>query len=523
VATVPLLRCITPAIPSSARRSSPRCRRWPSAPAPSTSARASPTPTARPRSPTRRSLPSAPGHNQYPPGPGIPELRQAIADAPARFYGLDVDPDTEVLVTAGATEAIAAHAAGAVRPGDEVVAFEPYYDSYAATIAMAGATLRVVTLRPPTTASIPTSCGRPSGPATADPAQLAAQPDRQGVRPRRAHAASPSCASSTTSSRHRRGLRAPRVRRAHVPLATLPGMPSAPHDLVGRQDVLLHRLEDRLGVRPAGARRRGPHRQAVPHLRQRGAVPARRRRRPPCPTVVLRRLLADMRAKRDRLCRASRPPGSTYWPGRAPTSSPPTSRPLGIDDGRRFCLELPERCGVVAVPNVVFYDDETAGAHLIRFTFCKRCRSSTQPSSGSRRWRSTRRDADRRRRPARHRVGGPRRHHGPHRPPHRRRSRARRSTHRADRDVRRRVLDEHRAHRPSRPKGPARPSSSTRRPGPAPTCAGRCRSSATATTARATRSWSPGPTARSTGTPRCTGSSTRSTPDRSPTRRRRDR
>jgi N-succinyldiaminopimelate aminotransferase len=87
-------------------------------------------------------------HNQYPPGPGIPELRRAVAAHQQRFYGLEFDPDTEVLVTAGATEAIAAALMGLVSAGDEVVTFEPYYDSYAACIALAGARRRVVTLRP---------------------------------------------------------------------------------------------------------------------------------------------------------------------------------------------------------------------------------------------------------------------------------------------------------------------------------------------------------------------------------------
>src|SRR6476646_10782181 len=86
------------------------------------------------------------GRNQYPPGPGIPELRAAIAAHQRRFWDLTYDPDGEVLVTAGATEAIAASLLGLCEPGDEVVCFEPYYDSYAACIALAGATRRVVTL-----------------------------------------------------------------------------------------------------------------------------------------------------------------------------------------------------------------------------------------------------------------------------------------------------------------------------------------------------------------------------------------
>src|SRR5262250_983008 len=87
--------------------------------------------------------------NQYPPGAGIPELRNAIAVHQRRFYDLAVDPDSEVLVTAGATEAIAAALLALVEPGDEVIAFEPYYDSYAACIAMAGAVRVPGTLRPP--------------------------------------------------------------------------------------------------------------------------------------------------------------------------------------------------------------------------------------------------------------------------------------------------------------------------------------------------------------------------------------
>src|SRR3954468_11018096 len=89
------------------------------------------------------------GHNQYPPGPGVPELRAAIAEHQQHWYGLTFDADTEVLVTAGATEAIAAALLALCDAGDEVVVFEPYYDSYAACIAMAGGVRKPVTLRTP--------------------------------------------------------------------------------------------------------------------------------------------------------------------------------------------------------------------------------------------------------------------------------------------------------------------------------------------------------------------------------------
>ncbi|WP_460004547.1 aminotransferase class I/II-fold pyridoxal phosphate-dependent enzyme [Microbacterium xylanilyticum] len=90
------------------------------------------------------------GANQYPPGRGVPDLLHAVAEHQHRFYGFDLDPDREILVTAGATEAIAAALLALVDgPDDEIVVFEPYYDSYAAIAALTGATLRTVPLRLP--------------------------------------------------------------------------------------------------------------------------------------------------------------------------------------------------------------------------------------------------------------------------------------------------------------------------------------------------------------------------------------
>lgn len=90
------------------------------------------------------------GANQYPPGRGIPDLLEAISEHQRRFYGLEVDTGSEVIVTAGATEALTATLLALIDgPDDEVVVFEPYYDSYAAAVALAGARLRTVPLRAP--------------------------------------------------------------------------------------------------------------------------------------------------------------------------------------------------------------------------------------------------------------------------------------------------------------------------------------------------------------------------------------
>ena len=227
----------------------------------------------------------------------MPVLRQAIADHQRRFYGLELDPDSEVLVTAGATEALAGALLGMLDTGDEVVVFEPMYDSYQACIALAGAVAKPVLLRPgvgPTasTASTPTSCARRSrrGPKLVlvntphNPTGKVFDARRAGADRRARDRARP-------DRRHRRGLRAPRVRRRRARAdgdAARHGRAHA-HDLVRRQDVQHHRLEDRLDVRARAAGRRRADRQAVPHLRQRRTVPAGDRGRARPARRVLRR------------------------------------------------------------------------------------------------------------------------------------------------------------------------------------------------------------------------------------------
>ena len=163
--------------------------------------------------------------------------------------GSTYDADAEILVTAGATEAIAAALLALCGPGDEVVTFEPYYDSYAACIAMsrgdaarrhvARARLRVRSRR---------AAGRDHAAHEAHLAQLAAQPDGQGLHPRRARVRRRARAGARSARRHRRGLRASRLRgRARADGDAARHARPHGHDRVGRQDVLLHGLEGRAG------------------------------------------------------------------------------------------------------------------------------------------------------------------------------------------------------------------------------------------------------------------------------------
>ncbi len=315
--------------------------------------------------------------NQYPPGPGIPELRQAIAAHQKRFYGLEVDPDTEVLVTAGATEAIAAAMLALLEPGDEVIAFEPYYDSYAASIAMAGADEGAGDAA---AAGLPARPGRAARrgdqPDPADPAELPAQPDRHGAHRRRAGRHRQPGHRARPAGGDRRGLRAPGLRRRAHPDRVAAGHAGPDrHDQLGGQDVLVHRLEGRLGDRHQRAGLGGAHDQAVPHLRQRRPVPVRDRgRRWACRTPSTTASPPTCAASATCWRRGWPRPASrcSGRPGR--TSSPPTS-PASPADGRTglaFCRALPRRCGVVAVPNVVFYDNTEAGRSQVRFAFCKR-------------------------------------------------------------------------------------------------------------------------------------------------------
>ncbi len=314
------------------------------------------------------------GANQYAPGIGIPALRQAIARHQQRHYGVELDPDTEVVVTTGCTEGIASALLGLVNPGDEVVVLEPYYDSYVAMLQMAGGVRRPVTLRAPD--------------FRLDLDELrAAVSDRT----RFVLLNSPHNPTGTVLTRDEltviAGLAIERdlvvitdevyehltFGSDHVPIATLPGMAertltlssagksysftgwkvgwaTGPAELVGALLAAKQWLTFTSGapLQPAVAAALDEH--------------------PDFPA----KLAGELQEKRDLLCAGlegiglrGRPPEGTYF-----ATSDITD--LGWPDAMTFCLALPERAGVVGIPTEVFYDDPDAGRQLVRWAFCKR-------------------------------------------------------------------------------------------------------------------------------------------------------
>lgn len=311
--------------------------------------------------------------NQYPPGPGIPELRTAIADHQRRFYDLSYDPDTEVLVTAGATEAIAAAMLALLEPGDEVIAFEPFYDSYAACIAMAGATRVPLTLRAPdfrpdldalraavtprTRLLLLNTPHNPTGTVLipdelASIAQLACERDLLVV----------------TDEVYEHLV----FDGAHHPIAALPGMRDRTVSISSAGKTFSF-TGWKVGWATGSPELVAAVRTAKQYLTYVSAGPfqyavAEALRLPDAYFTGLR---ADLRRKRDLLADGLRAAGFEVHQPQGTYFITTDIAPLGEKDAYAFCRTLPARCGVVAIPNSVFYDDPEAGRTQVRFTFCK--------------------------------------------------------------------------------------------------------------------------------------------------------
>jgi N-succinyldiaminopimelate aminotransferase len=314
------------------------------------------------------------GHNQYPPGAGLPALRQAIAEHQRAWYGLEHDPDTEVVVTMGATEAIAAAVLALCEPGDEVVTLEPYYDSYAATIAMAGARRRVVTLRAPDFALDPAALAAAVGPQTR--LILLNSPHNPTGRVLTADeldAVARVCIEhdllAVTDEVYEHLVYEGR----HIPLATLPGMAERTVTISSHGKTFSF-TGWKVGWACGPADLIAAVRTTKQYLSYSGATPFQHAATVALglPPAYYEELAAGLVGRRDLLCQGLRDAGLTTFTSQGTYFVVTDAASVGAGDGVEFCFGLPERVGVVAVPMSVFYDDADAGRTLVRFAFCKR-------------------------------------------------------------------------------------------------------------------------------------------------------
>lgn len=315
------------------------------------------------------------GRNQYPPGAGVPELRLAIAEHQRRFYGLVVDPAREVLVTAGATEAIAAVVLGLCEPGDEVVTFEPYFDSYAATIALAGAVRRTSVLRFPDFA--------------VDEASLRAA---FSGRTRMVLLNTPHNPTGKVFSRGELDLICSLAREhdawvvtdevyehlvfdgaVHIPVASLPEMADRTIT-ISSAGKTFSATGWKVGWLHGPAEAVAAARTVKQFLTYVASGPFQ-----PAVAVALglgddtyRGVATSLQAKRDLLCDGLSAAGLTIARPAGTYFVIADAAPLGVGDALDFCRRLPALCGVVAVPVSVFCDDKEAARTLVRFAFCKR-------------------------------------------------------------------------------------------------------------------------------------------------------
>ncbi|MDQ1493273.1 MAG: N-succinyldiaminopimelate aminotransferase [Actinomycetota bacterium] len=314
------------------------------------------------------------GHNQYPPGAGLPALRQAIADHQRRCYGLDHDPDTEVVVTMGATEAIAAAVIGLCEPGDEVVTLEPYYDSYAATIAMAGAQRRVVTLRAPDFALDPDALAAAIGPKTRlillnSPHNPTGRVLSAGELDAVARVCVEHDLLAVTDEVYEHLVYDGR----HIPLATLPGMAERTVTISSHGKTFSF-TGWKVGWACGPADLIAAVRTVKQYLSYSGATPCQHAAAVALalPASYHDALAAGLTQRRDLLCQGLRDAGLDTFTPQGTYFAVTDAASVGAADGVEFCFALPERVGVVAVPMSVFYDDPDAGRTLVRFAFCKR-------------------------------------------------------------------------------------------------------------------------------------------------------
>lgn len=325
------------------------------------------------------------GHNQYARTTGVPVLSAAIAEQWRARTGLAADPDIEVTVTSGCTEALAATFLGVLNPGDEIVLFEPYYDSYRACASMAGAIPKFVALRPP-------AAGNGEFTFDEDELERAVGPRTRAILVNTPH--NPTGKVFTREELEsiaklciRHGLIAitdevyehlvyePGL--PHLSLAAFPGMAERTITLSSLGKTFsLTGWKIGWAIAPPGltAGVRAAHQFltfATATPLQIGAAEALKHG-----SVAIAEVVSMFRGNRDYLCDALRAlgfgvhvPAGTYF---IMADHSAISRRLGLRDDREFCVHLTERCGVAAIPPSVFYNRADLGRSLARFAFCKR-------------------------------------------------------------------------------------------------------------------------------------------------------
>ena len=314
--------------------------------------------------------------NQYPPMPGVPELRQAVAAANRRFYGLDIDWATEVTVTSGATEAITASLMAVLDPGDEVVLIEPLYDTYVPVVRMLGAIPRIVRLRPP-------HWDLPH-------AELA---DAFGARTKAILFNSPMNPCGKVFTADELGFIAGLVERhdsyaicdevyehlvfddaRHIPLMTLPGMRERTMR-IGSAGKTFSLTGWKVGYVTAGAYLtplvQKAHQNLTfttpPNLQRAVAVGLGK------DDAYFASLSGKLQARRDQLAAGLIQVGLSVLPTKGTYFITTDFAGLGFNgDDVAFCRHITEVAGVTAIPVSAFYDAPGAPTHYARFAFCKR-------------------------------------------------------------------------------------------------------------------------------------------------------
>ncbi|MEO7121835.1 MAG: aminotransferase class I/II-fold pyridoxal phosphate-dependent enzyme [Lacisediminihabitans sp.] len=316
------------------------------------------------------------GINQYPPGIGMPVLRQAIAEHQRRFYGLTVDPDQEVLVTTGATEALAATILALVNEGDEIVTFEPYYDSYAAMIALSRGVHRTVALRAPDFQPDHDELARTVTDRTRiilinnphNPTGTVLGRETLELIVELAHRHDAIIVTDEVYEHLVYGAR-------HIPIATLPGATERTVTIssggktfsttgwkIGWLTAPRELLQSILAVKQYLSYVNGaPFQPAI-------AVGLG------LPDDYFTQTAAILEGKRDLLSAGLQSAGFTVSQPRGSYFIIADAAPLGFSDAATFCRRLPELAGVVAIPVTAFVKSAHASEYgsLVRFAFCKK-------------------------------------------------------------------------------------------------------------------------------------------------------